>query len=81
MNDITTSLTVKDPAYVARRETEEIQRLVAQYLAHEGYVDTATAFAGDIQDQRRNLSPDASWSAMHGSMDDDTAPNRQSTSS
>ncbi|KAF8254070.1 SPRY-domain-containing protein [Wilcoxina mikolae CBS 423.85] len=36
-------------------ETTLIQFLVSQYLAHDGYVDTAKAFAQDVQKEREAL--------------------------
>lgn len=36
-------------------ESSLIQNLVAQYLAHEGYVETAKAFANDVHEVERNL--------------------------
>ena len=33
-----------------------IHKLVGQYLAHEGYVETAKAFAQDVHDQQESLS-------------------------
>ena len=32
-------------------ESTVIHKLIGQYLAHEGYVDTAKAFAKDVHDQ------------------------------
>jgi len=37
-------------------ETALIQQLISQYLAHEGYVETARAFAEEVQQERRTLS-------------------------
>jgi hypothetical protein len=36
-------------------ETELIHRLIAQYLAHDGYIDTARAFAQEVRQENRNL--------------------------
>jgi hypothetical protein len=36
-------------------ETALIQALVSQYLAHDGYVDTARAFAEDVQNESQAL--------------------------
>lgn len=41
-------------------ETALIQALVSQYLAHDGYVDTARAFAEDVQNESQALDSDAS---------------------
>ena len=36
-------------------ESSLLQRLVAQYLAHEGYFDSAMAFAAEIRDEADEL--------------------------
>jgi hypothetical protein len=36
-------------------ETALIQELVAQFLAHDGYVETARAFAEEIREENRAL--------------------------
>jgi len=36
-------------------EAALIQALVSQYLAHDGYVDTARAFSDDVQNEARAL--------------------------
>jgi hypothetical protein len=36
-------------------ETELIHRLIAQYLAHDGYIETARAFAQEVRQENRNL--------------------------
>jgi hypothetical protein len=36
-------------------ETELIHRLIAQYLAHDGYIDTARAFAEEVAQENQNL--------------------------
>lgn len=43
---------------VARDETPLIHQLVAQYLAHDGYVETARAFSNEIVDEARALASD-----------------------
>ena len=37
-------------------ENNLIHNLIGQYLAHEGYVETAKAFAGDVHEQQQSLS-------------------------
>lgn len=57
-------------------ETTLIQALVSQYLAHDGYVDTAKAFAHAVQSESRALESDS----RIGSLDpkgDSHARNRQ----
>jgi hypothetical protein len=39
-------------------ETELIQSLVLQFLTHDGYVETARAFAEEISSEKRALSLD-----------------------
>lgn len=36
-------------------ETQLIHRLIAQYLAHDGYIDTARAFAAEVRQVNQNL--------------------------
>jgi hypothetical protein len=36
-------------------ETQLIHRLIAQYLAHDGYIDTARAFAAEVRKENVNL--------------------------
>lgn len=36
-------------------ETALIQELVAQFLAHDGYVETARAFSGELESESRAL--------------------------
>jgi len=60
-------------------ETALIQALVSQYLAHDGYVDTARAFAEDVQNENRALDTSPGKSVV-GSLDpksDADAVNRQ----
>ncbi|KAH8728438.1 hypothetical protein GQ44DRAFT_702302 [Phaeosphaeriaceae sp. PMI808] len=40
---------------VAANETDFIHQLIGQYLAHDGYVDTARAFADEIAEEARAL--------------------------
>lgn len=39
-------------------ETDLIQALVLQFLQHDGYVDTARAFAEEMKDQKQALTLD-----------------------
>jgi hypothetical protein len=36
-------------------ETQLIHRLIAQYLAHDGYIDTARSFAAEVRQENHNL--------------------------
>lgn len=60
-------------------ESTLIQKLVAQYLAHEGYVETSKAFATDVQDRSKSLSKPGSQSesTLFGAEDDVHTVNRQ----
>lgn len=41
-------------------ETELIQSLVLQFLSHDGYVETARAFAGELHSEKSALNLDPS---------------------
>lgn len=59
-------------------ETELAQALVLQFLQHDGYVETARAFAEEIQAQKEalNLDPDVKLDGIN-IKDDEDANNRQ----
>lgn len=46
----------KSASNVSADETELIQQLVGQYLAHDGYVETARAFSDEVIDEARALA-------------------------
>ncbi|TKA70907.1 hypothetical protein B0A55_07483 [Friedmanniomyces simplex] len=54
-----------------------IHKLIGQYLAHEGYVDTAKAFAKDVHEQQQSLFRDPQPFTPPDSEDDIHAINRQ----
>lgn len=59
-------------------ETALIQALVAQYLAHDGYVDTASAFAEDVQKEALALDGQGTSSTIAlDARSDGDAVNRQ----
>lgn len=59
-------------------ETDLIQQLVLQFLQHDGYVETARAFAGEIQTEKQALNLDPSKVVQGISItDDEDANNRQ----
>ncbi|KAI1336723.1 SPRY domain-containing protein [Xylariaceae sp. FL0016] len=59
-------------------ETELIQQLVLQFLQHDGYVETARAFAEEIYTEKRALNVDSGVSVMDISIrDDEDAHHRQ----
>lgn len=59
-------------------ETDLIQTLVLQFLQHDGYVETARAFAEDMKLQKEalNLNPDVTVDGVN-IKDDEDANNRQ----
>ncbi|EFR02972.1 ran-binding protein 10 [Nannizzia gypsea CBS 118893] len=59
-------------------ESEFMQKLIAQFLAHDGYVETAKIFAQEVQDEKRALqsSGEVSWKGLEVE-DDIDAINRQ----
>lgn len=58
-------------------ENALIHKLIGQYLAHEGYVETAKAFARDVDDQQQSLSTEPQAFQASDSDDDIHAINRQ----
>lgn len=57
-------------------ERQFIQRLVAHYLAHDGYVETAAAFAQEVEDEANTLRIDSPLKGLEPVGDFD-AYNRQ----
>jgi hypothetical protein len=59
-------------------ETDLIQALVLQFLQHDGYVETARAFAEDMKLQKEalNLNPNVTIDGLN-IKDDEDANNRQ----
>lgn len=56
-----------------------MQKLVAQFLAHDGYVETAKIFAQEVQDEKRALQTSGEVSMKELEVEDDVdAINRQS---
>lgn len=53
--EIALSKTTSD---IVADETQLIHQLVAQYLAHDGYVETARAFSDEVVDEARALASD-----------------------
>jgi len=60
-----------------RDESSLIQELVMQFLAHDGYVETAKAFAEEIQKEKESLSNAIPSSAAEPERDDTDAVHRQ----
>lgn len=67
---------------VAADETELIHQLIGQYLAHDGYVETARAFTDETREEARALANDDDANIPYAeAVDDLDALNRQSRSS
>lgn len=61
-------------------ETSLIHELIAQYLAHDGYVETARAFAAEVREESRALTSGGTSNARDLEPEEDIdAINRQST--
>lgn len=58
-------------------ENALIQKLVGQYLAHEGYVETSKAFAADVRNRATSLATPGSEPPSLGGEDDLHTMNRQ----
>jgi Ran-binding protein 9/10 len=56
--------------YPPMSETQLIQKLIEQYLYHEGYVGSATAFAREVRQEN---------AALHGEQDTDEEMQREDT--
>ncbi|THW69681.1 SPRY-domain-containing protein [Aureobasidium pullulans] len=61
----------------AHDETLLIQELIAQYLAHDGYVETARAFNKEVRDERKPLHLDGDTVSLFDPSQDIHAINRQ----
>jgi hypothetical protein len=60
-------------------ETDTIHKLIGQYLAHDGYVETARAFADETIEEARALANDDDADIPYGeAVEDLDALNRQS---
>jgi hypothetical protein len=65
---------------VAADETELIQKLIGQYLAHGGYVETARAFGEETIEEARALNDEDADIPYGETVEDLDALNRQSRS-
>jgi hypothetical protein len=72
--------TSADTLESARDETMLVQELVAQYLAHDGYVETARAFNREVRDERKPLHMDPNGVELFDPSQDLHAIKRQSKS-
>jgi hypothetical protein len=64
--------------YPPLTERQLIHRLIAQYLAHDGYVNTARAFAGEVSDENNALNGSNLPTEELEPEEDNDAINRQS---
>lgn len=71
--------TSADTLESARDETMLVQELVAQYLAHDGYVETARAFNREVRDERKPLHMDPDGVELFDPSQDLHAIKRQGT--
>ncbi len=62
-----------------KNETRQLQELVAHYLAHDGYIETAKAFAEEAQGSQKLLLGGNVASDEFAWKEDPDAINRQST--
>lgn len=63
-------------------ETRIIQSLIGQYLAHDGYVETARAFAGEVMEEVQSLAVGGEANVPYLQTEEDIdAINRQRKSS
>jgi len=58
-------------------ENTLVHNLIGQYLAHEGYIETARALAQDIHDRQQTLPNGSTSFQLPGAEDDVHAANRQ----
>lgn len=66
---------------VSTDETQFIHSLIGQYLAHDGYVETARAFAEEVIEEAKALANDGEADIPYMETDEDIdAINRQSKS-
>lgn len=54
-----------------------MQEMVAQYLAHEGYTETAKAFGSEARDMMQKIDPSAGSGSQLDYKEDPDAINRQ----
>jgi hypothetical protein len=71
--------TSADTLESARDETMLVQELVAQYLAHDGYVETARAFNREVREELKPLHMDPNGVELFDPSQDLHAIKRQST--
>lgn len=64
----------------AADETALVHELIAQYLAHDGYVETARAFAAEVREESNALASSATTNVKDLEPEEDLdAISRQST--
>lgn len=60
-----------------KSETDLIQQLVLQFLQHDGYVDTARAFAKEIWEEKSALAMKSDRPVQQYNISDDEDTNRR----
>lgn len=78
--DIKRTNLTQTPLFTNLDETDTINELIAQYLAHEGFMETGRQFSHDIQEQKQALNPGMLSAPSPIETDNTSATNRQSTS-
>lgn len=58
-------------------ENALVHNLIGQYLAHEGYIETAKAFSADVQERQQSISDPSQTSQFSSEEKDIHANNRQ----
>ncbi|KAK6387406.1 hypothetical protein LTS17_000674 [Exophiala oligosperma] len=82
-NKVSREIDNAKPHFMTERPTEcpnenaLIQDLVMQFLSHDGYVETARAFADDVQRERESLNNTGPTPPTASPVDDTEAVNRQ----
>ncbi|KAF4553504.1 SSH4-like protein [Elsinoe fawcettii] len=76
-NEISRVDTSKSPLRPGLDETDTIHELISQYLAHEGFMETASQFTQDVRQQKRALQTGDSSSSGPEEPDDMNAVHRQ----
>ncbi|CAK7223112.1 hypothetical protein SCUCBS95973_005067 [Sporothrix curviconia] len=69
--------TSTDELSPAKSETDLVQQLVLQFLQHDGYVDTARAFAKEIQAEKSALAVDSDEPVQGYNVADDLDANKR----
>lgn len=68
----------KSPLRPGLDETDTIHELISQYLAHEGFIESASQFSQDVRQQKRALQTGDATLEAQEEPDDVNALHRQS---